>query len=343
MSASPVRFGVVGVAHGHIMGQTKGLLAAGAECVGAYGGDDEQGRARFAEVFPEVPLVDDRRQLLEDPTIDLITTAGIPSERAGIAIAAMRNGKDVVADKPGCTTLEQLNELRRTVAETKRFWSVAFSERFEKRSVTKAIELIEGGAIGRVVQTIGLGPHRLSRASRAAWFFQRESYGGIITDIASHQIDQFMYFTGSSTAEVVASAVGNFANPDNLGLEDFGEVLLRSPQAQGYIRVDWYTPDGLNVFGDGRITILGTEGYLELRKYVDIAGREGGDHLFLVDHKGEHHVDCSSAVLEYYPNVVRDVRERTLTAAPQEHTFTVMELAIIAEEKAERRGNLAPL
>lgn len=342
MNASPVRFGVVGVAHAHIIGQTKGLLAAGAECVGAYAGDDDLGRERFVAAFPEIPLVDDPRRLLEDSSIELITTAGIPDERAGIAIEAMRNGKDVVADKPGCTTLEQLADIRRTVAETKRFWSVVFSERFEKRSVSKAAQLIADGAIGKVVHTIGLGPHRLSWSSRSPWFFQRERYGGIITDIGSHQIDQFLYFTGSTGAEVVASAVGNFAHPDAPGLEDFGEVMLRSDKAQGYIRVDWYTPDGLGAFGDGRITILGTDGFIELRKYADIAGREGGDHLFLVDHVGEHYVDCSDAVLEYYPNVLRDVRERTETAVPQEHTFTVMELAIIAEEKAERRGNLVP-
>ena len=59
------------------------------------------------------------------------------------------------------------------------------------------------------------------------------------------------------------------------------------------IRVDWFTPDGLPTWGDGRLTILGTEGTIELRKYVDIAGRPGGDHLFLVDKKGVRHIDCS--------------------------------------------------
>ena len=140
-----------------------------------------------------------------------------------------------------------------------------FSERFEVEAVTRADELVRAGAVGTVVQTVGLGPHRLNRATRSSWFFERERYGGILCDIASHQVDQFLHFTGSTEAEVVASAVGNFANPDDPGLEDFGEILLRSQSGQGYIRVDWYTPDGLPTWGDGRLTILGTEGYIELR------------------------------------------------------------------------------
>ena len=144
---------------------------------------------------------------------------------------------------------------------------------------------MNAGAIGRVVQTIGLGPHRLNRHLRPAWFFQRARYGGVLCDIASHQVEQFLTFTGSKDADIVAAAVGNFANPSDPELEDFGEILLRGDRTQGYIRVDWYTPDGLGSWGDGRLTVLGTDGYLELRKYIDIAGRPGTDHLFLVDNE----------------------------------------------------------
>jgi predicted dehydrogenase len=263
-------------------------------------------------------------------------SAGIPGERANIAIAAMRHGKDVMVDKPGVISQAQLAEVQRVQRDTGRIYSIDFSERFEVRAVTRAAELIQAGALGRVVQTAGFGPHRLNRATRPDWFFERAHTGGILTDIASHQIDQFLFFTGSSDAEVVASAVANHANPDVPEFEDFGEILLRSSQGSGYIRVDWYTPDGLANWGDGRLLILGTEGYIELRKYVDIAGRDGTDHLFLVNNQETRYVDCSDAPLPYYQRLRNDIFDRTETAMPQAHCFKVCELALKAQALAKR-------
>jgi predicted dehydrogenase len=193
------------------------------------------------------------------------------------------------------------------------------------------------------VQTVGLGPHRLNRALRPDWFFQRDHYGGVLCDIGCHQVEQFLTFTGSTDAEIAAASVGNFANPGDPGLEDFGEMLLRSDSGRGYVRVDWYTPDGLATWGDGRLTVLGTDGYLELRKNIDIAGRPGTDHLFLVDNKSTRTIDCNDAGLPYYPNLVADVLDRTETAMPQSHCFKVMELALRAEAMATRLGALRPL
>jgi len=343
MSASAARsfrFAAIGLDHRHIYEMTGRLLEQGCECAGYWTEGEPQPLAGFARRYPHIPRMHDKRRLLEDPTVRLILTAAINSDRAGIAVEAMRCGKDVMSDKPGCTTAGQLAELRRTVAETGRIWSVNYSERFEVRAVTRAIELVEAGAIGRVVQTVGLGPHRLNRDLRPDWFFRRERYGGVLCDIASHQVEQFLTFTGSADGEVVAATVGNFANPADPELEDFGEMLLRSDRAQGYVRVDWYTPDGLDTWGDGRLTILGTDGYIELRKYIDIVGRAGTDHLFVVDKKGSRYVDCSDADLPYAANLVADVLDRTQTAMAQAHCFKVMELALRAQAMATRLGNL---
>lgn len=347
-SSKAVRFAAVGLDHAHIFGQTAGLLAAGCELVATSTRDDSSAVARtFRERYPDTP-VREEAEILADPAIDLIVTAAIPRDRASIAVAALRAGKDVVTDKPGCTTLEQLDEIRAAVAETGRFWSVTFSERFEVPSVARAGEIARSGAIGEVVQTLGLGPHRegdrahlAGGGGRPDWFYDADAYGGIITDIASHQIDQFLWFTGSETAEVVASSVGNFAHPDEPGMHDFGEVLLRSGNAQGYVRVDWFTPQGLPTWGDGRLIILGTKGYIELRKYVDLEGRDGTNHLFWVDDAGTHYENVDGVPLTYYDAVVHDVRHRSETAAPQAHTFEVMRLALAAQAQADRRGNLA--
>ena len=334
--SAPLKFGVIGIDHPHVFDQVGRLLDLGCECAGWYTEGEPHPLEAFCEQFPQLPRVEDRRWLLENREIALIVTAAVPDLRAGIAVAAMEHGKDVMSDKPGCTSLEQLAQVRKAKAETGHIWSVTFSERFSVRAVTRAAELIGSGAIGRVVQTLGLGPHRLNKTQRPAWFFEHPRYGGILCDLGSHQIDQFLFLTGSTDATIVTSAVANYANRDCPGLEDFGEVLLRSDRATGYARVDWYTPDGLPTWGDGRLTILGTEGFIEIRKYVDLAGRDGTDHLFLVTRDATRYVSCADVPLVYYPSLVRDVLDRTETAMPQAHCFKVMELALSAQACAVR-------
>ena len=333
---APLRFAAVGLDHRHIYDQVQSLVDAGAECAGFWTEGTPKTLEGFVKRFPQVPRIDDRRRLLDDGSIRLITCAAIPCDRAAHAIEAMRAGKDFMADKPGVTTFAQLDEVRRVQRETARIWTVNFTERFEVRAVTRALELVRGGAIGDVVQTVGLGPHRLNRALRDPWFFDRRKYGGILVDIGSHQIDQFLAFSGASDAQVVMARAGNVAHRDDPGFEDFGEIVLASGKANAYIRVDWFTPDGLPTWGDGRLFITGTTGSIELRKYVDIAGRAGRDHLFIVDAKGVRHIDCSDAGLPYYENLRRDVEQRTETAMPQAHAYKVCELALTAQAAASR-------
>jgi predicted dehydrogenase len=335
-----VRFAVIGINHNHIYGQVNLMLKAGADFVSFYAPEPDLVE-NFSAVFPQVRLVRSAEEILEDLSIQLILTAGIPADRAPLGISAMRHGKDFMSDKPGFTTLEQLAEARKVQAETGRIYSICFSERLEVPAVVKAGELVKAGAVGKVVQTIGMGPHRIAPATRPDWFFVKERYGGIITDIASHQMDQFLFFTGSTEAKVVASQVANYKFPEYPELEDFGDALLSGNGGTGYVRVDWYTPDGLGVWGDGRLTILGTEGYIELRKYIDVAGREGGNHLFLVDQNEVRYIDCTEVDLPYGRQLIGDILNRTETAVPQAHVFLASELALRAEAQAARLGNLA--
>jgi predicted dehydrogenase len=331
----PLRFAAIGLDHRHVYDQVQSLIDAGGICVGYWTQGTPKTLEGFVKRFPQVPRVADRRTLLDDRSIELVTCAAIPADRAGHAIEAMRAGKDFMADKPGVITAAQLDEVRRVQRETGRIFTVNFTERFEVRAVTRALELVRAGAIGDVVQTVGLGPHRLNRHLRDPWFFDKAQYGGILVDIASHQIDQFLAFTGAQDATILFSRAGNVAHPDDAEFEDFGEIVIGAGRASGYIRVDWFTPDGLSTWGDGRLFVTGTTGSIELRKYVDIAGRPGKDHLFLVDGKDARHVDCSDAGLPYYANLRRDIAHRTETAMPQAHCYKVCELALLAQANAQ--------
>ena len=330
-----IRIAAIGLTHSHIYGQVDCLLREGATLVGFWS-DEEDVATPFGEKYPQARRVADRRELLDDPSIHMILTSAIPAERAEIAIASMRAGKDVMTDKPGMTSLDQLAEIRRVQQETGRIFSVCYSEHFETRSTVRAGELVKAGAIGRVVNTIGMGPHALNNNKRSPYFFDRRQYGGILCDIGSHQVEQFLFFTGSEDAQIVSATVANRGNPQHRGLQDVGDLHIRSASATGYVRVDWFTPAGLGIWGDGRLTLVGTEGYIELRKYIDIAGRPGKDHLFLVDAKGTHYIDCADQQLLYGKALISDVLNRTETAMPQARCYKAMELALTAQQMAER-------
>jgi len=331
---SDLTFAAIGINHSHIYGQVDCLKTAGATFVAFHAVEDDLAQA-FGAKFPEARRVADPREILEDASIAIIVTAAIPGDRAAISIAAMQHGKDVLSDKPGMTTFAQLDEIKRVQKETGRIYGVLYSEHFEVKATVEAGNLIAQGAIGQVINTVGLGPHAIRNNQRPDWFFDRQRYGGILCDIGSHQFEQFLFFSDALDAEVVSASVANRAHPEKPGLQDVGDVHLKTKTTSGYVRVDWFTPEGLPTWGDGRLTILGTEGYIELRKYIDIAGKPGTDHLFIVNKEGPRHVDCSSTELPFGRQFLDDVRNRTETAMPQERCFNAMQLALTAQQLAE--------
>lgn len=334
-SAKPrIRFAVISINHSHIYGMIEAVMKGGGELVSFYAKEPELAAA-FAKKYPQAKPARNQKEILEDTSIQVILSAGIPVERAPLGIEVMQHGKDFLVDKPGITTLEQLAEVKRVQKETGRMYTI-FIERLESKTILKAGALIKAGAIGKVIQTMGTGPHRINPASRPEWFFDKKYFGGIITDIGSHQFDQFLYFTGSAKAEIVVSQVGNINHPQYPAFEDFGDVMLRGDKGTGYLRVDWFTPDGLKSWGDARMTILGTEGYIELRKNIDIGGREGGNHLFLVNKKETKYIDCSNEPLPFSETYITDVLNRTQTTLTQEECFLAADLGLQAQAKAKR-------
>jgi predicted dehydrogenase len=329
-----IRFSVIGVSHDHILGMTAAVLRGGGELVAVLAAEPDK-REAFLKRYPQAKVVNSEDEILNDASIQLVLSATIPVERAPLGIRVMKHGKDYLADKPGLTTLEQLAEVRKAIAETKRIYAILYSERLEVRAAVHAGDLVKEGAIGKVVQTVNLAPHQVNAPSRPAWFWDPAKYGGILCDIGSHQVDQFLFYTGSKQAEVAYSQIGNFAHSDHSEFQDFGDMTLRGDGGVGYVRVDWFTPDGLGVWGDGRLFLVGTEGYIELRKYVDIAGRKGGNHLFIVDRQQVRYIDCSNVTLPFGPQFVADIVNRTHVAQDQEQCLLAAELVIRAQNNAQ--------
>jgi len=323
--------------HSHVYGQTEGLCQAGGTVKWAYDPNVAK-MAEFLKKFPEAKAAQSWQQILDDPEVILVTAAAVTNERARIGQEAMEAGKDYLTDKAPFTTREQLQQTRKTVKATGKKYMVCYSERLMSESSWWVGELVRQGALGRVLSMETFGPHRLNAKTRPAWFFEREKYGGILTDILSHQAEQFLTYTGSGRAQVEFARVENFAHPEFPEFQDFGEAVLTGESgAHGYCRVDWFNPDGLRTWGDGRLFLVGTKGYLECRKYVDVA-RGGGDRIFLVDGQGEHEILCEGKVgFPFFGKLIRDCLDRMETAMTQEHAFQAAELSLRAQEMAESK------
>jgi predicted dehydrogenase len=286
--------------------------------------------------------------VIGDASLQLVLSSHIASERAGIGMRAMQAGKDFLSDKPGITTLEDLAAVRRVIGETGRIYGILYSERLEVPAAVYAGTLIAQGAIGEVIQTINIAPHQIVQhggdagggAPRPDWFWEEKLFGGILCDIGSHQIDQFLFYTGSTKAEVVASQVANLRHKAHPHFQDFGDMMLRGDRGFGYVRLDWFTPDGLGTWGDGRLFVLGTNGYIEVRKYTNVAVAPHGNNLFIVDGKSARYVDCSAGPLPFGPQFVADIVNRTHLAQDQTQCLLAAELAIRAQMNAVRVSDI---
>lgn len=337
-----VRFSVCGMSHDHIHGMIAAMKRGGGELVNAWGGEADK-LATFRQRYPEARILVTQDEVINDDT-QLLLTSHVPNERAKIGVRAMKAGKDVLADKPGIITLEDLALVRKTIKETGRKYGIQYSERLDVRAAVHAGELIKQGAIGKVIQTINLAPHQIVQgggdagggSKRPEWFWDDRLFGGILTDIGSHQVDQFLYYTGSKTAEIVSSQVANIGHPDRPRFQDFGDMTLRGDAGLGYVRLDWYTPKGLGTWGDGRLFVLGTEGYIEVRKYTNVAVNKQGNNLFIVDQSSARFIDCSNGDLPFGPQFIDDIVNRTETAQSQDMALLAAELSIKAQLAAKK-------
>ncbi len=319
--------------HGHIYAMTEGLLGAGGTLKSVYDADPAK-VAAFRAKFPDVQVAASETEILTDPDVRLIASAAVTSERAAIGLRVIDAGKDYFTDKAPLTTLEQLEAVREATDRTGRKYAVYYSERIHVEAAVLAGQLIERGAIGTVLQVTSLGPHRIGApGSRPDWFYDKDQFGGILCDIGSHNFEQMLYFTGASDAEVVSATVANYAHSEYPAFEDFGDAhIVMNNGSTGFVRVDWFTPEGLRTWGDGRTIILGTDGFIELRKYINIAADDGADHLFLVNKDGEQYINATGRVgYPFFGALIRDCLDRTETAMTQAHAFKAAEISVKAQ------------
>ncbi len=328
-------FSVAALDHGHIYGMCNGLIEAGATIKYVYDPDPDK-VLQFLKTYPTAIAVDSLEDLLQDDEARMVAAAAVTADRCPLGIRVMESGKDYFTDKAPLTTLKQLEQARAAVERTGKKYMCYYSERLHTESGVYAGQLIKEGAIGKVVNVLGLGPHRLNKAGRPSWFFEKERYGGILCDIGSHQFEQFLTYSGATNATVTMSHIANYNNPDYPELDDYGDATVVGDNGvTGYFRVDWFTPDGLPTWGDGRTIITGTDGYIEIRKYIDIARDTAGDNIYLVNDKGVQYINVSGKVgFPFFGELILDCINRTENAMTQEHCFMAAKLCVEAQNMA---------
>jgi predicted dehydrogenase len=323
--------------HSHIDGMCRSLVEAGGTIKWVYDPNATK-TAAFARRFPAIKVATSLQQILDDAEVKMVAAAAVTSERGPLGCKVMEAGKDYFTDKAPLTTMPQLEQAKAVVAKTGKKFMVYYSERLTNESAMFATDLVQQGAVGRVLQVINLAPHRLSAPTRPDWFWVREKFGGILCDIGSHQFEQFIAYTNLKDASVMHAAIANYNHPEHPEFEDFGEAnLLADNGATQYARVDWFTPDGVTAFGDGRTFIMGTKGFIELRKYLDLARERTGSHLYIADDKGMQHIPVAGKVgYKFFGELILDCLNRTEKAMTQAHAFKAAELGVKAQMAARR-------
>ena len=325
----------IGIDHGHIYGMTRNLLEAGASL--EYVWDEDEARLeKFLNTFPDVKIAESPQKIYDSANTKMILTSTVASDRYKVGLEAHRHGKHFLSDKTGFTGLDAIEQARESVEKTGLLWSICFSERLQVESAILAGEIIKSGRIGKVIQVLNIAPHRAKLHTRPDWFFVKEQYGGILCDIGAHQIDQILYYCGAREARIGFSQVGNYNHSRYPEFEDFGDATLQMENGlTGYFRVDWFTPDGLDAFGDGRTFVLGTKGYIEIRKYENITVSSKREHLFVVDEKKVEYIDAEGSTgFPYFGQLILDCLNGTDEALPRDHVFLTSRLAVEAQQKA---------
>lgn len=332
---TPYEFAAVGLAHGHVNNMCCGMIEAGATLAYVY--DENPALVEgFLKKFPGVTVAKSYEEILANPKIELIVSADIPSHRAAVAIKAMKSGKDAFIDKAPFLTLSELDEVKRVSEETGKKLFVSYSEFMHNEAAVFAKQLIDRGVIGKVCHVDIFAPHRLNPPSRPDWFWSREDTGGVLIDIGSHQFLQFLAYSGCNNATVDSARVKNYFNKNHPGLDDFGDATLTAENGiTGYVRIDWLSPAGIQTWGDGKVVILGSDGYIELRKNCDIGKTKVTDTVYVCTEDGVFSDSVATKVgFPYFSALICDSRNGTDTAMSKELTYNAIELAIKAQMMA---------
>jgi predicted dehydrogenase len=262
-----MRLAFAGFRHGHILG----LYAAAkkhsnVQIVAAA----EEDAATFETVKAAGNVQLTHRsidEMLEKVACDAIAVGDYFSKRASIIMRALQSGKHVIADKPICTDLDELIQIRDLAAKTGLRIGCQLDLR-DSGVFRTARRLIAEGKLGEVHTLIFTAQHPLNLPNRPKWYFEPNKHGGTINDIGVHAIDLIPWMTVREITEVTAARAWNARLKEFPHFQDAGQFLLKMDNDGGVFGdVSYLSPDGLAYSAPQywRVTCHGDKGVLEAR------------------------------------------------------------------------------
>ena len=304
-----IKFAAIGLDHAHIFGMIARGSTRRRQLVAFHATDPAQ-IADFSKKFRDVKLASED-EILNDKSIQLVAGAPIPDLRAPLGIRVMKAGKDYLADKPGITSLKQLADVRKAVKETGRKFAIMYSERLEVRSAVYAGELIKQGAIGRVVQTVNLAPHRVNAPSPSRLVLRQ---GALRRHPLRHRLAP-----GRSIPLLHQQHEGQgrrradrqrrvSAVPEVRRLRRHGDGRQRRHRlrARRLVHARWTCRPGATA-GCSSSAPRATSSCASTS--TSPRDSKGGNHLYIVDKKQARYIDCKNVQLPFGPQFVTRHRE----------------------------------
>ncbi|WP_410790172.1 Gfo/Idh/MocA family protein [Kribbella sp. C-35] len=244
------RIAIAGAAHPHVAYATAEVDQVAEYDLVAVADPSRETAERWAAPY-DAKVFTDHQQMLREVEPEVVMVAGIYGDRGQVVVDALNAGCHVIADKPLCTTLEDLDAIAEAADRTGRHVTLLLEKRYYPVTLA-ALGIAD--RLGTIHGVTSSGPHKLNRPTRPAWFFERARYGGLLNDLAVHDIDAALLFTGLTSGIVSGSIVDS----------SYGVATLSGPGAVITAGVDWMNPAGSPVHGDYRMKLVGTEGTAEL-------------------------------------------------------------------------------
>lgn len=330
----PLRVGFVGFQHGHAFTLYKDLNDHPDIEVVAASEEDATARARAAERGVRITHTS-YEDMLRDAPCDAVACCDWYGIRGQRLIEALRAGKHVIADKPLCTRLGELDEMQELAHAKHLKIGCQLPVPYHPPFVT-AQRLIRDGAIGEVHSVTFNGAHALNYAGRPAWMFEPDKYGGSINDIAIHGIDALPWLTGRSFAAITIAHEWNARAAEHPKFGDGAIVLFKLDNGgAAYGDVSWLGPDeaGYKTPFYWRFTVLGARGALEMSWHAEKVSlfKAGGKE---VDEEPLLAPDGSSYVGDWLLDIANTpVADRLHT----ERILRSSRIALLAQHAAETR------
>ncbi|MGQ9632259.1 MAG: Gfo/Idh/MocA family protein [bacterium] len=268
-----MKFGIIGCQHGHIAQFIDEMLAIpGTEFLGIV--EDDPWLAESLSRRYDVPLLERREDLL-NLGVELVGSSARNDLKADLICYCLGRGLHVMVDKPLVITLGDLGRVMSAVEGSRAQLGLMLTERFNP-PIAHLKNLIDRGELGRIVHFTILKPHKIVASTRPPWHFVKSQNGGIIADLAIHDVDLLRWYLGCEVKSFHAYE-SQYTLLDKPAFSDNAEIfLIMENGATAFLRPDWLMPDAYPTWGDGRIFCVGTEGCAEIRTTGDpFAGTPG--------------------------------------------------------------------